>query len=102
MALRLHKDAPDKKSTRTLHKEKRREVENEYLLARIELPAPIRNTPVVNGCCSLSLRTHSTQLARRKQFVSRLYWHVDCGLFACPAFWPEPDMSSPWVALRDY
>jgi hypothetical protein len=44
------KGAPDMKAARAIQKAKKNEVEKEYVLAKIEFPAPIRSTPIVaNG-----------------------------------------------------
>lgn len=49
-AVEAAKDAPDMKAARAIHKAKRAEVEKEYVLGRVEFPAPIRSTPLVaNG-----------------------------------------------------
>lgn len=55
-------NAPNMKSARTIQKEKRTEVEKEYLLGKVEFPAPIRSTPVVaNGV--LYVMTENTLFA---------------------------------------
>jgi outer membrane protein assembly factor BamB len=49
------KDAPDRKTARSIQKASRQQVEQTYLLAKIEMPAAIRTTPtVVNGVLYLS------------------------------------------------
>jgi outer membrane protein assembly factor BamB len=44
------KDAPDMKAARKIQKEKRAEVEKDYVLGKVEFDAPIRSTPIIaNG-----------------------------------------------------
>src|SRR5262249_53586282 len=60
------KNAPDVKSAGRLHKEKRIEVEKEYLLAQIEFPGPMHTPPtVVNGV--LFVATENTLFAIGKK-----------------------------------
>jgi outer membrane protein assembly factor BamB len=61
-AIDAAKDAPDMKAARKIQKEKRQEIEKEYLLAKVEFPAPIRSTPIVaNGV--LFVMTENTLFA---------------------------------------
>jgi outer membrane protein assembly factor BamB len=49
-AVEAAKDAPDMKAARAIQKKKRTEVEEAYLLGKVEFPAAIRSTPLVaNG-----------------------------------------------------
>jgi outer membrane protein assembly factor BamB len=49
-AVEAAKGAPDMKAARKIQKEKKAEVEKEYVLGKVEFPVPIRSTPIIaNG-----------------------------------------------------
>jgi outer membrane protein assembly factor BamB len=61
------KGAPAMRAARTIQKAARQKVEQTYLLAKIELPAPIRTTPiVVNGVLYVATQTMLYAIQKRQ------------------------------------